>query len=104
LGSSTLEGEAHGLGVERLTVVEDHAAAELELPGRVVQQPPGLGQLGDDAVVAIPADQRVEQAGAHRGADRREIHRRVEVLRRPRDRHAQLAAGIGRAGQRRSEQ
>ncbi len=86
-----LEGEAHGLGVEGLAVVKDHAAPELELPRRVVHEPPRLGQLGHDPVVPVAPDQRIEHADADHGPDRRKVHGRVEVLGRPRDGDAKLA-------------
>jgi len=86
-----LEGEADRVGVEGLAVVEDDPAAQLELERQVVERLPRLGQLRHDAVRGVAPHQGVEDAHAHLGPDGREVHRRVEVLGRPRQGHAELA-------------
>jgi len=84
--------------------VEDHPAPEAELPGVVIEELPGLGELRDDALVGVPADEGIEDARADRGKDRGQVHGRIEVLGRPRNGDPELTLGLRsgrRAGQNR---
>ena len=104
-----LDGELHGLGVERRPVVELDALAQLErVPEAVLRDGPGLGQPGDDLRALLrEGDQRLHDAA--RDAQRVEVRhlRRIEVDRlgdEPDDERARrLGGGRGRRGRDREE-
>ncbi len=60
-----LQRELHRLGVEFLTIGEAHAAAQAELPGRVVNRAPGLGEARHQAHLRVAYHQRVEDVVDH---------------------------------------
>ena len=55
----------HIFGGHLAAIVKLDAFAQLELPGQVVDQRPGLGQTGNDAAVGIHRDQRFEHVVGH---------------------------------------
>ncbi len=59
-GGRTLERPDDIVGGEFRAVVELHALADLEFPGQVVHQLPGLGQAGNDLAVRIHFHQALE--------------------------------------------
>ena len=98
-----LEGEANRLGVERLAVVEDDSAAQLELGGS--DRRAAFHDSASCGVDAIPSASRPTRESkmptptfARMG---REIHRGVEILGRPRQRDPQLALVTGRPAENR---
>ena len=94
-----LEGEADRLGVERLAVVEDDAAAQLELPRQVVEAPSTTRPAA--ATMRFSASRPTRESKMPTPdlrPDGREVHGGVEVLGRPR--HARPGARPARLGAR----
>src|SRR5262245_45008359 len=57
--ADAVEAELHRFRIDLLAVVELDALADLELPGRGVQELPRLGQPGDELEVLVAERQRV---------------------------------------------
>ena len=91
-----VEVEEHGVGVERLAVVELHAPAQAELPRRVAHRLPGQGQPGHGLAVRVDVDEALEDLADVGRADRAHADPRVHVGGVVGHRHHQLGLGIGR--------
>ncbi|MNU79718.1 hypothetical protein D3C71_693350 [compost metagenome] len=79
--NDAVDGELDRFGIHRLTVVEFHAVAQLEFPGRVVDRLPRGGKARDQLHLLVAHDKSVEdvvddrgalleEAGIHRGGRR----------------------------------
>ena len=91
-----VEVEEHGVGVERLAVVELHAPAQAELPRRVAHRLPGQGQPGHGLALRVDVDEALEDLADVGRADRAHADPRVHVGGVVGHRHHQLGLGIGR--------
>jgi hypothetical protein len=91
-----VEVEEHGVGVERLAVVELHAPAQAELPRRVAHRLPGHGQPGHGLALRVDVDEALEDLPDVGRADRAHADPRVHVGGVVGHRHDQLGLGIGR--------
>ncbi|MNT20631.1 hypothetical protein D3C72_1559460 [compost metagenome] len=101
-GGRTVQRPDHVLGGQLGAVVELHALADLEFPGEVVDQLPGLSQAGDDAAVRVHLDQRVEHVLRHVDIGEQVVE--VRIHRGRRRTHGQFEVrGLGGAGERQAK-
>ena len=70
------EGEHDVVGRERRAVVPFDALAELELPGRVVDGLPALGEAWNEVLLLVVLDQPLEHM-----AEKRIVRRQIVVVR-----------------------
>ena len=89
-----IEIEEHGVGVERLTVVEGHAAPEREFPGELPRGLPRERQARHRATLGVHVDQALEHLTDVVRANRAHADARVHVGGVVSERDHQLGVGI----------
>src|SRR5690606_35293703 len=78
------------LSSEVAAIVELHAGAQLELPGRLAQTLPTLGESRLDLLTRILVDQAVENVARHRAVWTHHIELRIHGRRRGRKTDSQI--------------